>query len=176
MKPVKLLQTHIAKCVNNNNYAAKALLLTAVGLSFYSNIVDSYNAGKNKKIEPEKRKYIQTFQLTEAFVSSGAQAAVGLAVISNRAQNFLIKNLSKLSPKLEQTLTNSTAKMNLMKISSLLAAIVLTKRVIAPFLSTPIAAWLKPKIYPPEPVANESKTRENIFYDYYQKKSFDNRR
>lgn len=142
-KAGNLLQRHITKCVTNNNYAAKALLFTSIGISAYSNILDSIQIGKNKEIHEDERKYLSAFKLTEAFVSTAAQATVGLAILSRKTQGFLIKQVSKLGPKIAETLKKSAAQRHLMKFSSLIGAVVLTKRVLVPFITTPLASAVK---------------------------------
>ena len=166
----RTVQHHITRCINDSHYAAKTLLYSSIALGLCSHVADSFQLGKNKKIEEDKRKYLKYYQLTEGFVSAGAQAAVGLAVIHDKTQNFIIKNLSKTSKKLAKTLQESIVKKNVMKLSSLIAAVVMAKRILVPFIVTPLASLIKKEI---NPVAKEDENRENIFETDKHKADYD---
>ncbi len=156
----KALQRHITKSATNNNYAAKTLIYSAAGLTLASNVADAIELGKNKKLKEEERKYVSLFQLTTGVLSAAAQVGVGLALINEKTQGFIRNGLGKISPKIAETLKTSVAKKNVMKISSLIAAVMITKRVIVPFITTPIASMVKKKV---NHVAHDDRTVENIY-------------
>ncbi len=191
-------KNHIVKCANNDTYAAKALLLTTVGLNLYSNVINYYQLTKNNDIEEEEKEFLKSFRIVNGFISVIAQTAAGLAIISDKAQRVIIKGISKFYKGFDQNL-DRRGRRNLLKLSSLIGAIVLTKRILTPLVVTPIASWVdnkrekyreEKKLKFPEqenlnPVKN---TDENIFkkdfekykseskkfvLDYKSKKSFD---
>lgn len=160
INPGNILKNHVSNYLENNSYAAKTLLFSSVALSIYSNALDYIQIDRSKDIEKKEKDYLKVFQITDGIISTAAQTAVGLAVISDKAQKFLIKNISKISPKLENTLKTKTGMGNLMKLTSLATAVILAKRVLVPLISTPMASVIKERI---NHVAKQDRSEENIF-------------
>jgi hypothetical protein len=142
LRAADVLMNHINKCNTSNAYAAKAILASSIALDFYSNMVERDQIGKNKELKKDEKKFIQTYKLANAFISGASQAAVGLAVISDKAQNFIIKKISNINPNFTKGLDNN-AKTTIMQLSSIIAAVLVTKRVLVPLIVTPIATLLK---------------------------------
>lgn len=160
VQKLNLFQRHINKCVTNEKYAAKTLLGSAIGLTLASNFADAVQLDKNKKIKPDERRYLSTYQYTTGIVSAVAQGAVGATLISDATQNFIKKQVSKV-PQLAKTLAEVPgAQKNLMKLTSLVAVLMLAKRLLVPFVSTPIASMVNNVR---EKLAKEDKPVENIF-------------
>jgi hypothetical protein len=145
-KAADLLIGHIKRSRESNSYAAKTLILTSAGLDVYSNVVDYQQLKKNKELKKEEREYLKAFKLTNAVVEGIAVTAAGFAVTSDRAQKAIIKGLSRISKSFEQHLTRKTER-NIMKLSSLLGAILIAKRIVAPVIVTPLASLVKDEIH-----------------------------
>jgi len=144
------LMNHISKLEHNDKYAAKAVLFTSVGLNLYSNMVDFYRIKKNKEIESEEKKYLQAFSLTNGFVSAATQLASGLAIVSDKVQGKIIKSINWFDKGFSERLAKSSGKnllkRNLLKVSSLIGAIAITKRILTPLIVTPLASMFDDKI------------------------------
>ncbi len=192
-KPLNILKSHIEKSVASNSYAAKSLLFTTVGLDVYSNVVDYFQLSKSKKIKKDDKEYLKMFKLTNALVSSTSETAVGLIIISDKFQKLIIKGISKFEKDFAKILNKGVGE-NIMKISSLLGAVLFTKRIIVPLIVTPLASMFKKKINSLDenkdkalkssyenhfeqaenifkPSINFKKSEENIFKKYKRMKS-----
>lgn len=139
-RAVSGFKNHISKCAVNPKYDAKALLLATVGLNIYSNVVDYYRLKQNKEIEKEEKNYLQAFRVTNGIVSALAQTGVGLAIISDKAQNAIIKGISRFYKGFDKNL-NNVGRRNLLKLTSLIGAVAITKRILTPLVVTPIASF-----------------------------------
>ncbi len=157
-------KNHIVKRANNNNYAAKALLISSVGLNLYSNVVDYYKLENSKEIEKEEKKYLQSFRIANTLLSTAAQIAVGLAIISNKVQDRIIRGISYFYKDFEKKLTGP-ARSNLLKLTSLIGAIAITKRILVPLTATPLASWFNKKMNGDkhEKFSRPAGLKENIF-------------
>lgn len=144
-RAVNGFKNHIVKCADDDKYAAKALLLTTVGLNMYSNVVDYYQLKRNDDIKGEEKQYLQAFRITDGLVSAVTQTAAGLAIISDKAQGAIIKGISKFYKGFDKTL-NKTGRRHLLKLTSLIGAIAITKRILTPLIVTPVASWANKNI------------------------------
>jgi len=166
----KTLQKHITHTLSNSNYAAKTLVYSAAALTLGGDMADSFQLRKNKKLKEDERKYLSAFSMTKGIISSTAQIGVGLAVLSDRTQTFIRNGLAKISPKIAETLKTNVAKKNLMSLTSLISAVIVTKRIIVPFITTPIASNVKKSL---NNIANDDRNEENIFRKGRHKTEYD---
>ena len=181
-KPLNILKNHIEKCAANNSYAAKSLLFTTVGLDIYSNMVDYFQLNKSKEIKKDDKQYLKDYKLVNAFVSATADTVVGLTIISDKSQKLIIRGISKFQKDFTKTL-NKGIRENIMKISSLLGAVIFTKRILVPLIVTPLTSLFKKKINTLDENKNETlkfsyrehfDDAENIFKKYNNMQSKQN--
>ncbi len=167
----KFVKNQATKIGNDvGGYAAKfavgsVVLKDAVGCYFY--VTQSL---KNEKIPEDKRKFVASLDLANGILMIGTQLALAATIAKKSVQDKLQKALlkgfnaenlqgvyrsmkkqkifSKLSPDdFEKAVTTAskTSKAGLKVVTSLIAATVVAKRMVVPFLATPMASWFKNK-------------------------------
>lgn len=157
MQPASLIQKsvksfnkgfnrHVINCVNNNSKNVRALLISSVALDTYGNFVDFYKTGKNKEIPKEKKPYIRAYKLMNGIISCLAQMGLGLTVLNDSFQrnlaNKLFGSLKKQGTKESLVLFNKCAK-GVKAATTLIFATVIIKRLVVPFMVTPLASFIK---------------------------------
>lgn len=155
----------------NPENAARSLVLAnvakdAINCGFYV-----YQSMNNKDIPEEKRKFVASLDLANGVLMIATQLAAGFyfttkkvqdkingKLFGNVAENYknYVNNLSNgqnfgedLLAKLERTIEHNkiTKKCNtgFKAISTILITTVIAKRVVVPFIATPLASWFKNK-------------------------------
>jgi hypothetical protein len=149
------LQNHISKRVFDNVYDAKVLLGTSIALDVYSNTVDYVQIGQNKKINENDKKYLQAYKLTNSGIITVMQGAAGMYILKESTQEKLIKASQKLT--LVPKEITPAIKNNFRVFSTLLGSILLVKRVIVPFLTTPLTSYVRDHLQKSSKPLNTSK-------------------
>lgn len=152
----KSLLSHIDKSIMNSNYAAKILIGASVAKDAFEYAISYKQTLENKKIMPaSKRKLVASLDLSTGILSCLAQIILGFTIsnknIQEKVSNFLFKDLinAKQFKALEKCNTG------LVIISSLLISTVVVKRILVPFIATPLASLISKK--------QSNKTIENEF-------------
>lgn len=135
---------HVLNCAQNNSRNVKALLLSSVVLDTYGNMVDYYKTDGNKEVPSEKKPYIKAYKLMNGIVSAVAQVGLGFTVLNNKVQenlaHALFGSLKKQGTKESLELFNKCAK-GTKAATTLILATVLVKRLLVPFIVTPLASF-----------------------------------
>lgn len=134
-------QKHINKRVIDNVYDAKVLLGASIALDVYSNTVDYVQIGQNKKINEKDKKYLQAYKLTNSGIITIMQGAAGAFLLREKTQEALLKASQKLT--LIPKEITPAVKNNFRVFSTLLGSILLVKRVVVPFLTTPLTSYVR---------------------------------
>ena len=138
------------------------------GLGCYYYVTQSL---KNDRIPEEKRKFVAALDLANGILMIATQLTLGLAITSDKCQNWLkdkffknildekeinkfFKEIKKVTgfEKLTETPFNKSMEGvskhclgGLKVLTALGASTIVAKRMIVPFISTPIASWYKEK-------------------------------
>lgn len=148
---------HVENCRLNSSTNAKSLLLTALVLDVYGNSVDAVKTLKNKEIPEEKRKYIAAYKMVNGIASFATEAVFGFTVADEKFQKALSEKMFGFLKKMDKqkfeksfgflkrsnTELFSNCSKGLQVASALVLATVFIKRLVVPFLVTPIASYLK---------------------------------
>lgn len=138
---------NLVTCLATKNAAkSRALVLSTVLFDTLSNASDCYNCMANKDIPEEKRKYISAYKIANGAISAAASLGIGFSVASEGFQKKLrdvsLKCLNKeLHPKTYKKYYPKAATG--MSIITSIAAAVLVKRLLVPYLVIPAANWVK---------------------------------
>ncbi len=161
----------VDKCAMDGSFALKFLLganclKDAINCGFY--VQQSLN---NKNIPEEKRKFVAALDMSNGVLMIASQLALGLGFLSDPVQNKLNKILfgkvgenarnyfentlslktKGLSNRVKVTLRNAVkelpieCKIGFKAISTLVVANIIAKRVVVPFIATPLATYIKEK-------------------------------
>lgn len=164
----ELMRNHLSKMAKDpEGYGLRFLVLAniakdVVNCGFYVN--QSLN---NKDIPEEKRKFVAALDMANGMVMISLQLLLGFGFTSKKVQE---KITNKLFGGLEEAATNFTknriaannfpdriryklmdsvknipagCKTGFTAISTIVVTTILAKRVLAPFIATPLASWLK---------------------------------
>lgn len=149
LKPAcRATRHHIIKRCMDNMYDAKVLLGASIALDIYSNTVDYIQIGQNKKINDKDKKYLQAYKLTNSAVLTVMQGAAGLFLLREKTQHSLLKFSEKITgvpvvSKEFDAAKNLMRKNNFRIISTLIGSVLLIKRMIVPFLTTPLTSYVR---------------------------------
>lgn len=114
----------------------------AAGIDAARNLISGVQIYRNKEMPEDKRKYMASYRLWNAIISSFVEIGLGLVVISKKVQNFLA---DRLIGHIKDRASQEICKNGLKNISSIIIAAILAKRLFVPFVVSPIAAWHKRK-------------------------------
>lgn len=141
----KTFLNHVDKSILNSSYAAKILVGASVAKDAFEYAISYKQTLDNEKIPENKRKLVASLDLSTGILSCVTQLALGFAItnkkIQDKVSNFLFKDLIR-SNKLKALEKCNTG---LAIISSLLISTIFAKRILVPFLATPIASWISKK-------------------------------
>ena len=154
----KFFLNHVDKSILNSNYAAKILVGASVAKDAFEYAISYKQTLDNKKIPCNKRKLVASLDLFTGILSCLTQLGLGFAIankkIQDKVSNFLFQDLIK-SQKWKALERCNTG---LVIISSLLISTIFAKRILVPFIATPIASLInKNKLK-----ENNNQTKDNI--------------
>ncbi len=144
--PVK---NYINRAVNDPNFHLKTVIVSSAMIELSQNAMDAHKALKNKKISKDERDYIASYKITNGLLSFASEATIGCVLANDKVQNkladFCFKRL-RSSPE-----TFNKCAQGLKILFSLLVASVFIRRLIVPFISTPLASTVKDKVIEKKP-------------------------
>lgn len=137
----KPLNNHFAKVINDDTYAAKALVVCSVAKDVFAYATRFKTTMNNEKIPQEKRPFVAAMDLSSGIVTAIAQISVGFCVANKKLQdgiwNKLFSNVKFNDIKL--------AKKGFVSILTLATTGILTERVLVPLLATLLAEKVEKK-------------------------------
>lgn len=158
----KFLNKHINKVINDDAFAAKALVTINVAKDVFAYARRFQTTMKNEKIPDEKRPFVAAMDLMSGAVTAIVQLAVGFSVASPKVQDKLWAALSKGCQMQDPT----AAKKGFGQIIALIGSTIIAERVIVPLIATPIAEIFEKKVLKhdgTEPIATQEQELEQNF-------------
>jgi len=143
-KFIPFVNNHVIKCVKDKKINSRFILLSAVTIDTFGNFVDAYNINKNTKIPEEEKKYMVFYKIVNCLVSVATMLSLGCLLTSDPVQKELRKRLLKNIAHNKQ-LFNICAE-GLRNFTALAGTTIFVKRLLVPFISTPITSNIKKKI------------------------------
>lgn len=161
-----LLNKHLDKVLTNENYAAKLLIVSNIAKDVVGNGFDIYKTIKNEKIPKDKRKFNAITDIVINLMSWTSQILLGFTLANKKFQNSMSK---KLFGHLEKTapLLFNNCKTGFAIASSLIISTVLVKRIVVPFVSVPIASWIKNKYFTAKQTNEDNYKHKDCHDDKY---------
>ncbi len=141
----KSLVAHIEKSMTNPNYAAKILVGASVAKDAFEYTSSYKQAMNNDKIPRTKRKLVASLDLSTGVLSCLSQLTLGFAIANKNIQNRVSSLLFQDLIKAKKVKALEKCNTGLAIISSLLISTVFAKRILVPFLATPIASLISRK-------------------------------
>lgn len=169
--------------------AARMLLMANVAKDVINCGFYTYQSLNNKDIPEEKRNFVAALDLSNGILNIGTQLLAGLwfttksvqakicnglfGKVANNYERFIKNNYPKidnqdLQAKIQRSIDHQKifgkCKSGFTAISTVVITTILAKRVVVPFLATPIASWFKNKYMnkkpntPEKPEQNQIKT------------------
>lgn len=139
--PPTWIKNHVEKCIKAPGYNSKILLVSAVGLDIFGNVVDSVQIRHNKQLPKQEKKYLVAYKLVNAFISGILELIAGFVIAHPRVQAFFCEKLLKGINRNSTEFKTYSTGLNLL--STLFISTVLIKRLVAPVIITPLAAKFK---------------------------------
>lgn len=136
------VQSHVSKAVSDPNYAARALVMANVAKDTIGCVFYTYQSLNNDKIPEKKRKFVAALDLANGFLMCITQFILGFTISHPRIQN---KIGNRLFHGLEEGLAKR-CRAGFAIMSSLVISTIVAKRLIVPFIATPVATWVKTNV------------------------------
>ncbi len=156
-RPIKSFKNYIDKAASDHNFHIKTMIVSSAAIELYQNGMDARKALKNKKLPKDERDYIASYKITNGLLAFATEATVGCVLANDKVQNRLadicfkrLKNTPKIFDKCAK---------GLKFLFSLLVASVFLRRLIVPFVSTPLASRVKDRVIE----KNQKKEKVNCF-------------
>ncbi|MEI7474610.1 MAG: hypothetical protein WCK67_07490 [bacterium] len=151
----KLMTNHIETVLSNETAAAKALIVANVARDTVNYSMYFNQSLNNKKIPEDKRKYIAAFDMANGLLVCASQIGLGFLFTNKKLNDNITK---KLFGNLNETAPNlfNKCKKGYIVVSSLIISSLIAKRVIVPFIASPLAESIKTKFL------KDDKTNEKI--------------
>jgi hypothetical protein len=146
LKPVlKSIENHISKSRLSDSYSLKTLILADVVMDAYGNAADYVNISKNKNIPEKEKNYLKSYKIANGVMSCIIETVAGFLILGEATQKNLTKklfgNIEKIDP-LKYTALSKGIK----AFSSIVIATVIAKRIIVPFIVTPLTSVINNKM------------------------------
>ena len=138
----KFLNKHINKVINDDAFAAKALVTINVAKDVFAYARRFQTTMKNDKIPDEQRPFVAAMDLMSGAVTAVVQLAIGFSLASPKVQDKLWSKLSKGCTMNDPV----AARKGFGQITALIGSTIIAERVIVPLIATPIAEIFEKKV------------------------------
>lgn len=150
----KFLNKHIGKVINDDAFAAKALVTINVAKDVFAYARRFQTTMKNKDIPDEKRPFVAAMDLMSGAVTAIVQLVVGFSLTTPKVIDKLWGKLSKGCTIKDPTV----AKKGFSQIVALIGSTIIAERVIVPLIATPVAEIFEKKVLKHDGSAKSTKT------------------
>ncbi len=143
-RSIKACRNYIDRAAANKNFHLKTLIVSSALIELCQNGMDARKALKNKKISKDERGYMASYKMINGLLSFGTETTIGCVLASDNVQNklanFCFKRLKQHPEKFDKCASG------LKNIFSILVASVFIRRLLVPFISTPLASKVKDNV------------------------------
>ena len=156
----------------NPTIKSMSAVVISSGLDVSRNLVNCAEIYNNKNVPEEKREYITSYRLCNAAVSFLIEAGGGCLLISDKVQDVISKKLfARFKKHLEEIKHPETediligCEKGLKNVCSLLVMAILVKRLLTPFVVSPLAACHKKRFLDKDENNKNSKTTNGQIFN-----------
>lgn len=159
----KFLNQHIKRTIEDDAFAAKALVALNVGKDVFAYATRFKTTMNNKEIPEEKRPFVASMDLMSGVVTAIMQIGVGFSLANPKFQNKIWEKLSKNCTFKDM----NAAKKGFSQILALVGSSILAERILVPVFATPLAELAEKKILHHDPKKDRA-TMLNTSLDEYK--------
>lgn len=137
------VKKHVDKCIENPQFLTTTLLATSISKDVFAYSLRVHNTLTNDKIPEDKKSFVATMDAVTGVTTAIVQLGSGLALSNKKVQSAMCNKLFSHLDKNSKLFKHASAGFAV--VSTLIGATLIAKRVLVPFISTPIAEHFEKK-------------------------------
>ena len=137
------VKKHINKCVENQDFLTKTLLVTSISKDVFAYALRVNNTLKNDEIPKDKKTFVAEMDAVTGVTTAIVQLGTGFLLANKKIQDTICKHIFSVLDNEPDKFKKASAGFK--TISTLVGATLIAKRIIVPLISSPIAGYLEKK-------------------------------
>lgn len=137
-----IAKKHINKCIDNQDFLTKTLLVTSISKDVFAYALRVRNTLKNDEIPDDKKSFVAKMDAATGITTAVVQFGTGLLIANQKIQKSVCK---KLFSQVTDEKKFKQASQGFRAVSTLIGATLIAKRILVPLIASPIAGYFEKK-------------------------------